>query len=72
MTSAGYLLNSKDGVTVDSKSGRKQTKWKGGKDRRLLFRGTRPTVEKKEGRKREREGEKNEKKEERVARRINK
>lgn len=33
MTSGGYLLNSKDGVTVDSKSGRKQTKWKGGKDR---------------------------------------
>lgn len=55
MTSAGYLLNSKDGVTVDSKSGRKQTKWKGGKDRRLLFRGTRPTVEKKEGRERGRE-----------------
>lgn len=64
--SPGYLLNSEDGGTVDSKSGRKQTKWKGGKDRRatvVVFRGTRPTVEKKEGRrKEERERERKERK----------
>lgn len=61
-----------------AKAGESKQSGKEGKmgEQRLLFRGTRPTVEKKEGRKeeREREGkrEKKEKKEERVARRINK